>query len=468
MLHPRAIALAALLLTCALSLQAHPVPNRHVDRTVVITVQRAGLDVEYTLALNELTMLEHVKELQRSGQKSTDIFRENYQKHIQQGLLIVPAVALQPVSSHLREEVDHLRFTFHFRLQFERALEPGQELAFRLQDSALQGTPGHHRMVIRPGAGIELLRANAAETVEKAVIRKLHEIPEDEHAALLVAKADFRWSTDESNPESVPKVERPEREEHWSLRTWLESDAGFFTLLGLAFLFGAAHALTPGHGKTLVAAYLIGSRGTVGHACLLGLVTTLTHTSMVFFLALVVPILAGNDGRLGPLLHFALSMTCGVIVVMMAFTMLLNRLAGRADHVHLIGGHGHGHGGDDDEHGHGHGHSHGLDDAEVTWWSLITLGITGGLVPCVDALALLTLTWVKNMLWLGFWLTLFFSLGLATVLVVLGIMVVKLRGFATSRTGAGGFVRALPIFSALATLLLGFWMCYEAFQQRPW
>ena len=65
----------------------------------------------------------------------------------------------------------------------------------------------------------------------------------------------------------------------------MASDYSFWLKLLLATLFGAAHALTPGHGKTLVAAYLIGQRGTVWHAVVLGIVTTVTHTGAVLLLA---------------------------------------------------------------------------------------------------------------------------------------------------------------------------------------
>src|SRR5207237_9603499 len=64
-----------------------------------------------------------------------------------------------------------------------------------------------------------------------------------------------------------------------------DTQYGFWGLLCLSAVFGAVHALTPGHGKTLVAAYLVGERGTMAHALLLGVVTTLTHTGVVIALA---------------------------------------------------------------------------------------------------------------------------------------------------------------------------------------
>src|SRR5262249_5176025 len=152
------------------------------------------------------------------------------------------------------------------------------------------------------------------------------------------------------------------------------------------------HALTPGHGKTLVAAYLVGERGTIWHAVLLGVVTTLTHTSSVLVLAGVLWIwkpdrAAGQTGLGGGL---------GLAVACLGFWLLLRRLPGQADHVHLPGqGHHHHH---DGHHHHHHGpadHTHeehgnvvplGADGRSVSWWGLIVLGMTGGLIPCWDAI----------------------------------------------------------------------------------
>src|SRR5271154_85596 len=61
--------------------------------------------------------------------------------------------------------------------------------------------------------------------------------------------------------------------------------------IGIAFALGAAHALTPGHGKTIVAAYLVGSRGTLRHAAFLGAMVTFTHTVVVFLLGLATLVL---------------------------------------------------------------------------------------------------------------------------------------------------------------------------------
>ena len=171
-------------------------------------------------------------------------------------------------------------------------------------------------------------------------------------------------------------------------------------LLGLlmAVLLGGLHAMSPGHGKTIVGAYLIGSRGTARHAAFLGLTVTITHTAGVFALG-VATLLASEyvvPERLFPILSFV----SGAIVVVIGFSLLIRRFRGllwRDSHSRLHAHDGHHHTHDveeqghthDHEHGHpGHSHSHegrihshlppGADGSPVTWRALLALGISGG------------------------------------------------------------------------------------------
>jgi ABC-type nickel/cobalt efflux system permease component RcnA len=156
----------------------------------------------------------------------------------------------------------------------------------------------------------------------------------------------------------------------------------------------------------------------------------------------------------------------GLLITCLGIWLLLQRLSGRADHVHLPGQQHHHH------HGH-HRHEHvtvsSASDAapRVGWWSLLVLGMTGGIIPCWDAIALLAVTVGSSQFWLALPLVLAFSAGLAGVLVAIGIVVVKARRFAGSRWGEGGFVRALPIISAILVAALGLWLCYESVHAEP-
>jgi ABC-type nickel/cobalt efflux system permease component RcnA len=242
----------------------------------------------------------------------------------------------------------------------------------------------------------------------------------------------------------------------------LDSRQGFWLLVLLAAGFGAAHALTPGHGKTLVAAYLVGERGKVGHAVVLGLVTTLTHTGAVLILAALLlfffPRTVPGD------IQFALGLVGGLLVAGMGLWLLLRRLSGGADHFHF-GRHGH----------HHHHHDHtayrdrsrrvSTDSAAVSWWGLTVLGISGGIVPCWDAILMLVFAISAQRLWLGLPLLLAFSAGLAAVLVALGIGVVYAKGLASSRWGESRLIRLLPVISAALVMGMGIWLCYESTHQ---
>jgi ABC-type nickel/cobalt efflux system permease component RcnA len=246
------------------------------------------------------------------------------------------------------------------------------------------------------------------------------------------------------------------------LELLLDPKRGIWVLLLLAGFFGAVHALAPGHGKTLVAAYLVGEHGTVWHALILGLVTTFTHTGAVLALAGILLIV--NPERLPNLELFG-----GLLVTGMGLWLLLRRLAGQADHFH-VGGHGHHHPRDhahdhtnSDHHQDEHGYSEGVTPTTIGGWrGLIALGVSGGIVPCYDAIIMLIFAVTARRVWLALPLLLAFSAGLAGVLIVIGILVVQVKGFAASRWGLSRWFRSLPLISAILVIILGLILCYRS------
>jgi ABC-type nickel/cobalt efflux system permease component RcnA len=292
---------------------------------------------------------------------------------------------------------------------------------------------------------------------------------------------------------SMSKPAPEEAEPVWQTRSWWswlqelnlrdlfqETKYGFWMLIILSLAVGGVHALTPGHGKTLVAAYLVGERGTVGHALVLGLVTTLTHTGVVIAVAVALLFFVPS-GRLSAAgqqnLQTVLEFGGGLLVVCLGFWLLLRRLTGQADHFHLPG-HGHHHHGHDHHHSHDHGHAghyhdeHGHahplpDNPSVSWWGLIVLGINGGIVPCWDAIVVLLFAVSTNRLWLALPMLLAFSAGLAAVLICIGIAVVRAKSLAGPRLRSCRVARFLPIASALVVTLLGGWLCYDSLHVKP-
>jgi ABC-type nickel/cobalt efflux system permease component RcnA len=244
-------------------------------------------------------------------------------------------------------------------------------------------------------------------------------------------------------------TEKTAHSSHRLLDLLLDSRQGLGVLLLLAAAFGGVHALTPGHGKTMVAAYLVGERGTIWHAVVLGIVTTITHTAAVLILAAILPILFPNT--VPATVQALLGLIGGLLIAGLGMWLLLTRLAGRADHIHLGGGH----------------HHHGVEteQARPGWVGLVLLGISGGIIPCWDAIAMLALAISTQRLWLGLPLLLAFSAGLAGVLVAIGIAVVRARELASSRFEGERFklfIRVLPIVSAVVITVLGLWLCYES------
>ena len=221
-----------------------------------------------------------------------------------------------------------------------------------------------------------------------------------------------------------------------------ERDLGFGAValsLLLAAFWGAAHALTPGHGKAIVAGYLVGSRGKPRHAVALGLIVTATHTIGVFALGVVT--LALSAFILPEQLYPWLTLVSGLLVVAVGASVLRSRLKRHAhDHHH----HGH------DHHPHGHDHRHHHNAR-----GLLGIGIAAGLLPCPSALVVLLSAIALHRIGFGLALILAFSVGLAATITGIGLVaVLARRAFGRLRLD-GPLVRTLPAVSALLILAVG-------------
>ena len=223
------------------------------------------------------------------------------------------------------------------------------------------------------------------------------------------------------------------------------ADGGFASLVGrrhlsalvilgslaLAVFWGAAHALSPGHGKTIVSAYLVGARGTPWHAALLGLITTATHTVGVFALGGVTLLLSQwiVPDRLYPWLDLA----AGLMVVSVGAAVL----AGRARHARRH-----------DQHHHHHHHHH-------EHRGLLAVGISGGLLPCPSALVVLLAAISLHRVAFGMLLVLAFSVGLALAITAVGLVAVLAKSAFARFDGRGRLLAVLPAVSALVIVLAG-------------
>ena len=249
-------------------------------------------------------------------------------------------------------------------------------------------------------------------------------------------------------PGTPPQLTAPRAEEHGSgfesLVTRDLGATGILLALALALFWGAAHALGPGHGKSIVAAYLIGQRGTVRHAVYLGGIVTVTHTSGVFALGGVTLLL--SELIVPEDLYPWLNLVAGLMVVAIGAGVLRARLAHRRAHKH---GHHH--------HHHGHDHDHDLSPR-----SLLAVGVSGGLLPCPSALVVLLAAISLHRTAFGLALVLAFSVGLAITITAIGLLAVLARGVFRRKSFDGRLVRALPAVSAVAILVAGLVMTARA------
>jgi nickel/cobalt transporter (NicO) family protein len=223
--------------------------------------------------------------------------------------------------------------------------------------------------------------------------------------------------------------------------------AGFVLLsLVIAMFWGAAHAFSPGHGKSIVAAYLVGSRGTPRHALFLGLTVTVTHTIGVFALGLVT--LSLSEFIVPDQLYPWLNLVSALLIVGVGVSVLRWRVREwrKRETPH-----------DHHHHGHGHGHDHALSPRR-----LLGIGISGGIVPCPTALVVLLAAISLHRVGYGLVLILAFSLGLAAAMTAIGILAVSARRVFRRVDFDGGLIRLLPAVSALVVLGLGLAMTVRA------
>jgi ABC-type nickel/cobalt efflux system permease component RcnA len=503
----RWLAVASLLSPCLLCCPgraiAHPLASRYYERTILVHLSAHAVIVDYQLDLDETTALldltAAVDRVELAKLTTRDEIRQAFPRCYAPILAdnLVATLDDRPLSfrcvSHGYEMLDHLRC--HFRFLAHWRPTPEERHSFTFRDGTYETEAGLTRLSLVASSALrleDLQQPDPALQARPAVERK----PSDDDR-LREARATFSLPTPRpthlqprfANKKPVPgtalgrypsflfrapqvahvssenapspsAVEGSETAPRDLLDLLLDSRQGLLVVLFLAACFGGAHALTPGHGKTLVAAYLVGERGTVWHALLLGLVTTLTHTGAILLLAALLPLFFPHTTTVPPEVRAGLELGAGLIVACMGFWLLLRRLAGQADHVHL-GGHGHHH------HSHDHHHSHlPTVSKDSGWGRLILLGISGGMVPCGDAVPVFFFALASGRLWLGLQVLLAFSAGLAGVLIALGILVVRAKGYAVSRWGESrrmhSVIRALPTVSAALVTAMGLWLCYSS------
>jgi ABC-type nickel/cobalt efflux system permease component RcnA len=478
-----ALALLAALIVWPSAASAHPLGNFTINRYSRLEFAEDGVRITYILDFAELPTLQELRFLDTdgdgrlSGAEATAYLDERMPMLLDGLHLAVgdDALALSVVdrSARLLEGQAGLQ-TFRLEARLHAELPRGWERdGFGgYMDRNYQDRLGWRELVVVGGPGVEVGETSA---LRADVSDELRSYPEDALSSPLdLAEATFTLVPGNGAVGSDTAGQAAERVQARTnggratdrvanlIAAEQLSPSVVLIAVVAAFFWGAVHALSPGHGKTVVAAYLVGARGTARHAAFLGLTVTITHTAGIFALGLVTLYLSSYI--LPEDLYPWLSVASGLLVVGIGLTLGWSRLraarhgSGHHHHDHDHEHHHHHHHGELAHTHDGHTHSHlppGADGRAVTWRSLLALGVSGGLIPCPSALVLLLGAISLQREALGIVLVLAFSLGLAAVLTGIGLLLVYARRTFQRFSPAPRVPRLLPVASAAVVSITG-------------
>jgi ABC-type nickel/cobalt efflux system permease component RcnA len=484
-----AVAVApALLHASSREASAHPLGNFTINRYARIEVSDAGLDLRYVVDYAEIPAFQEVRAFDRNGdgalsEAETSAYLAVRVRELASRLELTLSrqrVAFDAQSSSValvdgQGGLKTLRLVVDYTAPLPDGWQQGVLASFR--DRNYDGTPGWRELIVRPRAGVDVTNSSAPS---EDISAELTAYPETR----LQSPPDLAGASFGMKPGTGAVSAAPARSSERALSTPKYLD-GFAKLverqqLALPFIalsllaamaWGAAHALGPGHGKTVVAAYLVGSRGTARHALVLGMVVTFAHVSSVVTLGLVT--LYASSFLSTADLYLWLSVASGLLVLGMGCVLLFSRFrrfrAGRL-FVHVSHRHDH----SDDHAGHSlheHVHDHHHEVSAPGIKGLVLLGVSGGILPCPTALVVMLGAIALDRVEYGLVLITAFSLGLAGVLTGIGIALVyagrliegsgRLARLAAAPSNTR-WIQALPLGSAAVITLAGAYLTSNA------
>jgi nickel/cobalt transporter (NicO) family protein len=443
-------ALAAVVLACAAWLvlgpapaSAHPLGNLTPNTSAGLVVRPDGVLVDYVVDLAEVPTLQA-----RGGGAPTC-------EQLAGGL----EVAVGGRAAPLRVAGSDLSYppgegglaTLRLECQLEAAVDVGRA-EVRLHDGNLTGRVGWHE-VTAVGDGATLV---GSDVPERSVSRRLTEYPSQ-------APLDQRSASVSAQP-GGPRLAGGSEEPAGFDRaggltaafTSLVEERSVTPAFGLlaavlAVGLGCLHALAPGHGKTLMAAYVLGEDSRLRQLAGLGLTVAATHTAGVLVLGVAV---SASTAIAPESVLTATSVASGVLLAAVGAGLLVRRLRrGRPAHGH------HDHHGHDHPHGHDHDHGHHHHLPRAGSWRVLGMGFAGGLVPSPSALVVLLGATALGRVWFGVLLVVAYGLGMAAALVAAGALLARARPRLDARSRASGrigaTVRALPVLTAGGLLVGG-------------
>lgn len=528
--------IAAIILAFASNIAAHPLGNFSISQYSAVRIGQQDVELRYIVDMAEIPTFQ---EIQETGlvPKADDASAQPYTARKAESLRVGLALEINGRPVALWTESHEIIFpegagglpTLKIGVVYKGKLARGFNGAYSLnyQDNNFAGRAGWKEIIAVAAPGVKLLNSSVPEADRSARLSDyptdlLNSPPQQLEARVVFALPAPIASVDKfsaaiapqrmktAKPEITPVINDAAQMRRASAPAIGQSSAAEKTLelkansqatprnsfteimakkelsvgiilaaLAIAVGLGAFHALEPGHGKTLVAAYLVGSRGTVKHAVLLGLIVTAAHTAGVYLLGAIT--LYASKYIVPDKLYPWLGVISGVMIATLGLALLVRRYQGRDgllghshEHhgAHDHGAHGHHH---HHEHDHGHHHHHGGDahhhhevDQAVSLKQLLALGISGGIVPCPAALVVLLSAVAMQRIGFGLLLIVAFSVGLAAVLIAIGMLMVYARQFMARFQGEGLLTtRWLPLTSSAFILFVGVALTVQALQTIP-
>ena len=432
-----ALAVIAVAALAAPAASAHPLGNFSVNHLNVVRVSSDRVDVHYVLDQAEIPTVE-----ERGLSRGEVLARKRDEVERRLELTVdgrrVPLRVLGPGVLSFPPGQGWLKLT-RVELSLRAGVERPRQV--ELHDGTFPGRVGWKAIVAQSGEGTAV-RTGAPSGDPTHGLRRY---PQD----LLNSPLDRREASFAVHPgDGTLTAPRADGGKFATSHASGDGFAGLFEdaatgqgvlllLLLAAFGWGALHALSPGHGKAMVAAYLVGTRGTTRHAAALGITVTVTHTIGVFALGLVT--LTLSQFVLPEDLYPWLTLVSGLMVVGIGAAVLRSRI--RHARRHRQQSHDHDH------------HHHGPDD--LSWRGILGMGTAAGLIPCPSALVVLLAAISQHEVALGLLLIVTFSLGLAATLTGLGIGVVYAKRLLPRVDLSGRIATALPAISALVIVAIG-------------
>jgi nickel/cobalt transporter (NicO) family protein len=434
--------LLALLVLAALpaAAGAHPLGNFSINHLARVSVSSDRIDVRYVLDQAEIPTF------QERGLADAEVLARK-QAEVRRRLVLTVDGRVVPLKPAGQPRISHppgaggLRTT---RVELVLAAAVSAPARVAVRDGTFPGRVGWHAVVPVAGRGTAV-RADVPATDPTDGLRRYpHDVlssPADVRSASLAVRPGT--GTLDAPDGSYSETVASSREDPLSraFSSAASGDGVLVLLLLTAFAWGALHALSPGHGKAMVAAYLVGARGTARHAVALGATVTVTHTAGVFALGLVA--LGLSEYVLPEDLYPWLNLVSGLLVLAVGGYVLRRNLRRRRHHHHH--------------------HHHGPE--RLSWRGILAMGTAAGLIPCPSALVVLLAAVAQGEIALGMLLIVAFSLGLAATLTGLGLAVVH-AGRALGRLNVPGrLVTALPAVSALLIVGVGIVLTVQAVPQ---